>query len=330
MYKSQSVLLLGATLVCLTATSTIAQPTQKSIPSQLKVKEIETKPQILTAKSVVNSVSTSAKDLSAPSSLAQDYKLAEVPLDLEKFCQNYPYNSRCADRLLPDTTETEVETKPSRERDSTSDRSKKPQSGWAIAPEVSTLGLGGSVVRKITPQLNAKVGINGFGLGLDIEETDVTYDADLNLFNVSTLVDFHPSKNSGFRISGGLVFSENNVEGTATTDQEITIGGETFTADQLGSVDADVDITNSVSPYLGIGGGNAVGEGKGLGFWWNLGVVFGGSPDITVTPNIDPGVSDDVRQEIEQAAEEEAEEIEEDIDFVSVYPVVTLGLSYQF
>lgn len=321
MYRSQSIFLLGTILVCLTATAAIAKPSHNR-------EIVAPQGQIFTAKPVAHSVSTQAADLLTPNNQVQNSQLAKVPLDLDKFCQNYPYNSRCEDRPILDTTESEVELK-TKDRDFNTSSSQR-KSGWAIAPEISTLGLGGSVVRKITPQFNARVGVNGFGVGFDIEETDVTYDADLNLFNVSTLVDFHPSSNSGFRISGGLVFTDNNVEGTATNNGTITIGGQTFNANQLGSVDADVEVTNGVSPYLGIGGGNAVGESKGLGFWWNLGVVFGGSPEINVTPNIVAGVSDDVRQDIQQAAEEEAQKIEDDIDFISVYPVATLGLSYQF
>lgn len=317
MCKSWSIFLLGVILASITKGAAIASP--------ITILEQENQ-------ATSNSVSTKASDLFWQNNHFEYYQLAEVPLDLEKFCQNYPYNSRCVDRPAPDGTDSEVETEP-RERDTTS-KYNTPKSGWAIAPEVSTLGLGGSIVRKITPQLNARVSANAFGVGFDVEDTDVTYDGDLNLLNVSTLIDFHPSKNSGFRISGGVVFSDNNVEGTADTSQGGTIGGTDFPAGQLESVDADVDISDSVAPYLGIGGGNAVGEGKGLGFWWNLGVVFGGSPDVSVTPNISADVPADQREQIEQeaqeAAEEEEREIEDDIDFIGVYPVVTLGLSYQF
>ncbi len=103
---------------------------------------------------------------------------------------------------------------------------------------------------------------------------------------------------------------------------------------ELATLDADVDINNSVSPYVGIGGGNPVGEGKGLGFWWNTGVVFGGSPDVTVTPNISNEVPAELRNEAEAAANtlvaNEEQDIEDDLDFVSVYPVISLGISYQF
>jgi hypothetical protein len=269
----------------------------------------------------LSNFSTNATDL------VFDYQLAQVIQDLEKFCTNYPYNSQCRDRPQSDT---EVETEPS-----TSNESVTPKTGWAIAPEVSTLGLGGSIIRRIVPEFNARVGVNAFGLGFDIEDTDATYDADLNLFNVSTLVDYHPIKSSGLRLSAGAIFSDNTVEGTATPtleggEETITIGDQTFNVNELVSVDADFDITNSVSPYLGLGWGNPVSGNKGLGFWANLGVVFGGSPEVNITPNTAENLPSAVEEEINEAVARETEELEDEIDFISVYPVVSLGLSYQF
>jgi hypothetical protein len=262
-----------------------------------------------------NSVSTKAINL----------LVAQRPLDLEKFCQNYPYNSQCA-KTKP-ISSPEKSPKPS--EDSQDVSQKQPKSGWAIVPEISTLGLGGHVVRKITPQFNARVGLNAFGMGLDIEDSSAKYEGDINLFNVSTMLDFHPG-NSGFRLSGGLAFTNNNVKGTATTEETIEIGDREFTADELGSVDVDLEVTRNVAPYLGIGWGNPVAKDKGLGFWFNAGVMFGGSPKVEITPNINDNVPQDVVDEIEQAAEQEAEEIEEETGFLDVYPVVSLGASYQF
>ena len=51
------------------------------------------------------------------------------------------------------------------------ERENRAKSGWAIVPEVSSLGLGGNIVTRITPNFNARLGINAFGVGLDLEET---------------------------------------------------------------------------------------------------------------------------------------------------------------
>ena len=204
-------------------------------------------------------------------------------------------------------------------------------SGWAISPDVSTLGIGGMVTKSLTPNLNARLGINGFSIGADVEETDVTYDADLKLFNVSTLVDFYPFKGGGFHLTGGLVFQDNKIEGRGEiTNGEITIGDETFTSNELGSVDAEVSFSNSVAPYLGIGFGNAVKPERRIGFSINLGVMFAGEPEVSLEPNFGPAATPQVQQEINEAIDNEKSELEDDINGFNIYPVLSLSLSYQF
>lgn len=220
------------------------------------------------------------------------------------------------------------------------------KTGWAIVPEVSSLGFGGNLVTRITPNFNARLGINAFGVGLDVEETEFDYEGDLNLFNVSTLIDVHPFRNSGLRISGGLIFNNNNVEGTADISEQVAeelgtveVSGQLVDASELGveelaTVDADIDLTNTVAPYLGIGGGNPVAASKGWGFWWNLGIAFSGSPEADVSSNVADDVPEPIRTEVEAAAdrvlEDEERDLEDELDLIRIYPVLSLGFSYQF
>ena len=319
-------------------------------------------------------VSTRALDLLSPVKLPayfsdfqnRTYKLGQV--NLEQFCQNYPYNSKC-ERTNP-TRETDPDSipvpvpppAPPEESPAPPEESSSPngqKSGWAIVPEISTLGLGGHVVKKVIPQINARVGINAFGLGLDGIDTDIDYEADLNLFNVSTIVDIHPLKSSGLRLSGGFVFGNNNFDGSGDVselvvdelEEEEDLSEEVINAlreiDNLANVDADVEIASGVSPYLGIGGGNAVGEGKGFGFWWNLGVVFSGTPDIDLNTELASeqvrerfndtefeAEADNIVNEVEDGLDEvtdgEEDDIQDSLNFVDIYPVLSLGISYQF
>ena len=316
-------------------------------------------------------LSTKAKDLLSPGVersqyftdiQTRTYQLAQ--LDLEKFCQDFPDNSRCRGTTIPGSTEEPnsipVPAPPPAPPEETVSNNAGQKTGWAIVPEISTLGLGGHVVTRIIPQINARVGINTFSLGLDdLVDTDIDYEADLNLFNVSTLVDVHPFKNSGFRLSSGLIFANNNLEASAdATDTVVDELEEQSDLDEdtierlrnindLANLDADVDITNSVSPYLGIGGGNAVGKNKGLGFWWNLGVVFGGSPSVdldtdvaiaevraefegdTSSENVER-IIEETQAAVDEVIDDEEEDIEDELDFVKIYPVLSLGISYQF
>ena len=257
--------------------------------------------------------------------------LAKRPLDLDVFCKNYPLNSRCTNQpvTIPATKPEEVKPKPTEEKSETSAKTR----GWAITPEISTLGVGATVTKSITPNINAKVGVNGLGISRDINLSDVDYKADLNLLNISTLADYHPWKNGGFRLTGGLVFQDNNIEGTAKPKNGVTIninGVDYNTTTQLTSVKTKVSFGNSVAPYIGIGWGNAVKPGKRWGFSTNLGVMFAGSPQIALTPEFALGADNSLRTQINNNIEAERKKVQDDLNWLNIYPVFSLGVSYQF
>ncbi|MDB9486634.1 hypothetical protein PN480_05530 [Dolichospermum circinale CS-1225] len=257
--------------------------------------------------------------------------LAKRPLDLDVFCKNYPLNSRCTNQPVttPVTKPEEVKPKPTEEKSETSAKTR----GWAITPEISTLGVGATVTKSITPNINAKVGVNGLGISRDINLSDVDYKADLNLLNISTLADYHPWKNGGFRLTGGLVFQDNNIEGTAKAKNGGTIninGVDYNTTTQLTSVKTKVSFGNSVAPYIGIGWGNAVKPGKRWGFSTNLGVMFAGSPQIALTPEFALGADNSLKTQINNNIEAERKKVQDDLNWLNIYPVLSIGVSYQF
>lgn len=260
--------------------------------------------------------------------------IAQTPIDLNQFCRDFPLNSACSQITPPSTIPSPSAPIQVRPAEQTSQTPGGNRTGWAITPEIGTLGIGASVTRSITPNFNARVGINSFDVGADITETDVTYEADLNLSNISTLIDYHPGRNSGFRLTGGLIFQDNSLKGTGrpTNGTNIKVGGETYTVNALQSVDAELTFANSVAPYLGLGWGNAVQRGRGFGFSFNLGVMFSGSPKIGVTPTFGPDAppGSDIRNEISNSIEQERRDLEDDLDWLNIYPVLSFGISYQF
>jgi len=259
-----------------------------------------------------------ASELTKYSYSASDLFTAYDPVNLEEFCERYPFNSRCAD-LEPSTPEVET---------SSASSPSGTNSGWAVTPEIGTLGLGASVTYGITPQLNGRLGLNAFSLGIDVEDTEATYDSDVNLLNISAAADYYPFQNAGFKVSAGLIFNDNNISGTATPNGgTIDIGDDTFAASELGSVDADVEFPNEIAPYIGIGWGNPVRPGSRWNFNVNLGVMFPGSPEVDVSAN---DVAPAVQNQVEQAIAQEEDDLEDELDNFNIYPVLTVGVSYQF
>ncbi|MGB3638795.1 MAG: hypothetical protein WBA39_14655 [Rivularia sp. (in: cyanobacteria)] len=320
-----SVSLFGLTAAALVVNSVNLKAFAAEIPTEVVNQQTNTQIQI---QQELGNISYSAADLVPAHDSFDDSVIAQRRVEPAKFCKDYPYNSACIDQKSEEKTEGEVEfTQPFEE-----ETKKAKTSGWAVTPEIGTTGIGASVTKSVSDNVNARVGLNAFTYGADFEEEDVEYEADLNLFNVSTVVDYHPWKKSGFRLTGGLVFNNNNVSGNGkpNDNQEFEYNGNTYTSDQIRSVDAKISLPNKVAPYLGIGWGNAVKPGNRFAFSLNLGVMFTGSPQVDLSADIDPSVPNDIRQDIQDDIEAERKEIEDDINGFGVYPVLSIGASYHF
>jgi hypothetical protein len=192
------------------------------------------------------------------------------------------------------------------------------------AKPISTLGLGVEGTAQILPKLNARLGMNYFPYTYSAEQDDVDYDIDLNLFSGSALLDWHPFAGV-FRISAGLVLNGNKLDMEARPKEPVEIGDIEYDPADVGTLSGEIDF-NSVAPYVGIGWGNAVGKDKRWGFVCDLGVVFQGSPDVSLAAS-GPIASDPTFQE-ELAREEE--NLQDDLDVFKYYPVISFGISYKF
>ena len=204
------------------------------------------------------------------------------------------------------------------------------KTGWAIVPTISTMGLGGSLTTSLTPNLNFSVGLHGFTYSHSYKDTDVRYEGDINLFNLSSVIDYYPFANSGFHLRAGAVFSQNNIDANGKpTNNTFTINNQSYSTDDLKQINGKVKFSNDVSPYLGIGWGNPVGRGQDWNFFINLGVFFAGSPDVSLTP-VFGDISPSLQQQIISDLKGEEKEIEDDINWLNIYPVLSIGFSYQF
>lgn len=206
-------------------------------------------------------------------------------------------------------------------------------SGSAVAKgtvigKVGTLGGGLEYVYPINSKLAIGLGANGFSYSESLEESDIDYDADLDMQSFSLVGDYHPFGN-GFRLSAGIYSNGNefSLVGTPTGDDEVFIGDnpDPYTAEDLGSLEALIGF-KSTAPYLGIGWGK-VPNGKGWGFDADLGVLFQGSPEVSLTATCaDDVVCDELEDDI--AAEEASLAV--DAEDFEMFPVISLGVSYSF
>jgi opacity protein-like surface antigen len=140
-----------------------------------------------------------------------------------------------------------------------------PQAGWIIAPN----------------QFDARLNAGTLSKSYSTTSNGVDYNGHLKLANVGLLGDWHPW-GGDFRLTGGLFYNDNRFDLTAQPAGGVyTFGGATYTAAQAGTVTAHVDFNNA-EPYIGLGWGDG-GDGPGLHFTSDFGVIYQGSPRVHLT-----------------------------------------------
>lgn len=207
-----------------------------------------------------------------------------------------------------------------------------PAPSWAediaLSLNGGTTGLGAGLVYNLSDQFNVRGSYNWFEYNHEEEIDDLEYDLDLELSTTEILLDWHPLS-GGFRITGGIVHNGTELTGDArpTSTGTVEIGDRFFTAQQVGSVDADVEFSR-IAPYLGIGYGQPFGQR--FSFSADLGVTYQGSPDATIRVRPGTGVDPLTQARLEQAAAQEERDLEDELDSFKYYPVARVGLTYVF
>jgi hypothetical protein len=183
-----------------------------------------------------------------------------------------------------------------------------------IGVRAGTTGIGADVAWNVLPTLDARVGYSALKWGFDKSTSDFSYDGDLKLSNLSTLVDFRPL-GPLFRLTGGLIFNQNKFE---------AVGRPSAGA---GTIDATVEAGRSAAPYIGIGWGNVA--GKGVNFYADLGVMFMGSPKAKLSANCS-GLSAAQCTALQGQAAAEESRLADELKSFKHYPVLNLGFTIGF
>ncbi len=197
--------------------------------------------------------------------------------------------------------------------------------GFAISAKGGTLGLGAEATANLLSDVNARVGFNTFNIGWNATEDGIAYEIDLELQTLTGFIDWHPFS-GGLRATVGLVANNNELKMKAQSAASYDIGGTVYTPEDVGILTGVVGF-NNVTPYLGIGWGDAVGANKNWSFAFDLGILFQGSPKIKLSTTNGLLTNNAIFQE---NLEQEKQQLEQDLNGFDLYPVVSLGLSYKF
>ena len=193
-----------------------------------------------------------------------------------------------------------------------------PGRGYPVGAAFFSLGrlypalIGGDIGWDILPTLSARLGYSGGSVNYDVDTTDVRYNGKLKLSNVSGLIDFSPF--GPFRVTAGLMGGGNKIDVTGTP----AAGG---------SLHGTVKPGNQAAPYLGFGYGNVA--GAGVNFYFDIGVMFQGSPKVTLTADC-TGLSGAQCTQLQNTAATEKQRLQDKLDVYKYYPVVNVGITIGF
>lgn len=189
----------------------------------------------------------------------------------------------------------------------------------AVGMKVGTTGLGLEGTLGVTDRVNLRASVSGLDYSTDVEEDDIEYDGTLKVRSAGVLADWYPFRGR-FRLSAGAFYNGNEFRGSAQ-DEALEIGDNLYDA----RLDAEVD-WRRFAPYLGLGWGNAVAGGR-LSFSTDIGVLFTGSPRVSLEGRTgDPVLEEQFQEDVQR----EEESLEDDLEDVKYFPVLSVSLSYRF
>lgn len=196
---------------------------------------------------------------------------------------------------------------------------------FAMGAKASTLGLGVEGNVGLLPRLKFRTGVNLFYFSLDADTSNIDYNVEVDLVSFPVVLDLHPFRDSGFRISAGVLINYNHADLEGVSKNGYKINGTVYSAEQLGTLSGDVDF-NKISPYVGIGWETSAGKTKGWSFSCDLGVAYHGKADVELKAS-SPLNGDPIFQ---KALAKEEQEIEDNLADYQFYPVVSIGVTYKF
>ena len=188
-------------------------------------------------------------------------------------------------------------------------------SGMAIGIHGGSLGFGAEGTLHITDWLNARVNAHYASVLVSTTIDEIDYDFDYSALGLLLSLDLYPGPKGNFRLVAGL--------GLRDADIAITGIPRIAGAAELGHI-RGVASYDTIAPYVGFGFGNAVLPDKRLSMSIDFGVLFQGY-NLRLSPEgpLAEFVPDEALQEIES-------DVRERLDWLKMYPVIQVGVSYHF
>ncbi len=193
--------------------------------------------------------------------------------------------------------------------------------------KAGTLGLGLEATWRPIPWLDVRAGFNKFDYENNRTDAGISYDATLALetYYATANVLFPVSP---LRVTVGAFSNGNEFQMASLPAADYDIGNDNFLAAQVGTL-RSTTYFEDVAPYLGVGFDFSIFGKVGLNL--DFGVLWQGDPSVSLTASgplmTDQTAAGDLFR-AELAAE--ALQLESEFEDYKAYPVISLGLNFNF
>lgn len=185
-----------------------------------------------------------------------------------------------------------------------------------------TLGIGLEAIWQPIPWLDLRAGGNSYQLDDNGSQAGVNYNASLQLETYYLTGNFRFPL-SPFRVTAGAFSNGNELRMTSMDSPSFDIGEGNYGLTDVGTI-RSTTFFEDVAPYVGVGYDFKIFGKAGLSF--DLGVLWQGDPSVSLTA--DGALAND--QNFMADLEAERQELEAEFDDYKAYPVLSIGLSYNF
>ena len=183
-----------------------------------------------------------------------------------------------------------------------------------VYTQIGTNGLGIGYAASVAPNWAARGQFNSFKQSFSGDIGDFgsgsSLTVDINFSSVPLLADWYPG-DGGFRVSGGVVFNNN----------KITMAGNGNVNNKPATINAEIKMSDSISPYVGIGYATRPKDAKGFGFNYDLGVMFQ-NPKVSMTATGAGVTQADIDAQVAK--------VQDAMNNLKTMPVLGIGISYSF
>jgi len=209
-----------------------------------------------------------------------------------------------------------------------------------IGLKISTLGAGVEAAIPLAAKANLRSGVNFFQYNRAITNDGIHYAAQLNFRSAEAHLDWYPF--GGFHVSPGVLFYNGNrltANASVPGGQNFTLNGTAYQSESTDPVTGTgkLDFVK-VSPSIMLGFGNLIPRsGRHYSFLFEVGGAYQGSARVALNltgsvcdpmaPLICTSVSDPSVQANVQAQQQK---IRNDINPYRFFPVISLGVGFNF